>query len=275
MKLTVLVDNTVLPEGYAQARAGRALSSEHGSSFCIEADGQKFLFDLGFTDLFIRNAKKISLSLANVDKVIFSHNHYDHTGGIRYLRDVSSCRQIVAHKYAALPRNDGEGFLTKAVSSFELIGTVTEPLRLTDNLVFLGQIPQFYPFEVRQKWEQVFVDGQAIDDYCLDDSALIYRSPEGIVVITGCSHSGICNIVHQARTVAQKLWGLSRIQAVLGGMHLIHRPPEFLAQVMEALEQEGVVDVYPSHCTDLSARMAFACASFNVYEMGVGTQVEF
>lgn len=274
LKLTVLLDNMVPAEDFDVARCGHQLNAEHGSSFYIEADGQKFLFDLGFTDMFARNAEKLGISLKSISKVIFSHSHYDHTGGLRYLSQVSDCRQIVAHPYAPFPRSDGDNFLADNISGFEFI-TSKDLLHLTDNLVFLGEIPSFNEFEVRKSWGKVFLKGETIEDYCMDDSALVYKGSRGIIVIAGCSHSGICNIVQYAKNIAEKEWGMSEICAVIGGMHLINQPQGFLDKVTNSLKNSGVTDIYPSHCTDLGARIAFAKAGLNVHEMRAGKKLSF
>lgn len=274
LNLTVLLDNVVLAKGLNVIMDGRQLNAEHGSSFYIEADGQKFLFDLGFTDMFARNAEKIGISLKFVDKVIFSHSHYDHTGGLRYLSQFSDCKQVVAHPHAPFPRSDDDNFLADNISRFKFIAS-RDPLHLTDNLVFLGEIPSFNDFEKRKNWGQVFINKEALEDYCMDDSALIYRSVDGIVVVTGCSHSGICNIVQYAKNIAEEQWGIFKICAVIGGMHLLNKPQDFLDKVTNSLKNSGVIDIYPSHCTDLRARIAFAKAGLNVHEIGVGKRLSF
>lgn len=273
MKLTVLLDNMVLPE--SEASEETALKAEHGSSFCIETDGKKFLFDLGFTDLFATNASKLGFSLADVDAVIFSHHHYDHTGGIRTFLNISPCRQVIAHVDAVLEHSDGENFLKDNRGRFQFAEVRSIPVSLTDNLIFLGEIPSSNDFEVRACWGKVVKGGVAIDDFCLDDSALIFRGAMGVVIITGCSHSGICNIVQYARKVAEQKWGLTKIEAVVGGFHLIEKSQAFLNRVTETLQQIGATNLYPSHCTDLSARIAFARAGLTVHPMGTGTRLEF
>lgn len=274
LELTVLVDNTVPAEGFEVAKCGHQLNAEHGSSFYVEAGGHKFLFDLGFTDMFASNAERLGISLKSIDRVIFSHSHYDHTGGLRYLPKFSNCNQIVAHPYAPFPRSDGDNFLADNISKFEFIAA-KNPIHLADNLVFLGEIPSLNDFEVRKSWGQIFINEKTLEDYCLDDSALVYKGSQGIIVIAGCSHSGICNIVQYAKNIAEKEWGMSEIFAVIGGMHLLNQPQDFLNKVTNSLKNSGITDIYPSHCTDLVARIAFAKAGLNVHEMGTGKRLSF
>lgn len=113
--------------------------------------------------------------------------------------------------------------------------------------MFLGEIPNFNDFEIRRNWGKVFVDGKAVEDYCADDTALIYRSSQGIVVITGCSHSGICNIVQYAKNIAMKEWRVSKICAVIGGMHLLGKPQNLLDRITNFLKRNSIHDLYPSH----------------------------
>lgn len=213
--------------------------------------------------------------MTDVDAVLFSHHHYDHTGGIRTFLKISSCRRAIAHPYAILEHSDGENFLRDHLSLFAFAEARTTPLLLTDHLIFLGEIPSFNDFEVRQCWGKVMLKGTPVDDFCMDDSALIYRGKKDVVIITGCSHAGICNIVQYARNVAEKEWGLTEIGAIVGGLHLIERPQAFLDKVIGTLKESGVKSLYPSHCTDLFARMAFSRAGLRVYPMGTGTQLFF
>lgn len=107
-------------------------------------------------------------------------------------------------------------------------------------------------------------------DRVLDDSALVYTGDKGIVVITGCSHAGICNIVDYAISVT----GDSRVQAVIGGFHLQKAAQPLMARTVEGLRRHAPETLYPCHCTDLNAKVALAGA-MNVKEVGVGSVLNF
>ena len=91
-----------------------------------------------------------------------------------------------------------------------------EPINISQNIVFLGEIPQLVDFEKRNYIGKCKKDNILVDDTVLDDSAIVYKSPKGLFIITGCSHSGICNIIEYAKKVCND----NRIYGVLGGFHL-------------------------------------------------------
>jgi 7,8-dihydropterin-6-yl-methyl-4-(beta-D-ribofuranosyl)aminobenzene 5'-phosphate synthase len=98
---------------------------------------------------------------------------------------------------------------TKLKKCFNILKTF-EPVSLTDSLIFLAEIPRFNDFESKEPMEKVLRNGKYEDDYILEDSALVYKSEKCISIITGCSHSGICNIVEYR----QKLFKTNIIKAI-------------------------------------------------------------
>ena len=103
----------------------------------------------------------------------------------------------------------------------------------------------------------------------------MYKSSEGIVVITGCSHSGICNIIQHAIDTAKKKWGISKVKTVIGGLHLINSAPDFLAKIIDFFNNKGISEIYPCHCTDLNAKITLACGGLKVHEVGTGLIINF
>jgi 7,8-dihydropterin-6-yl-methyl-4-(beta-D-ribofuranosyl)aminobenzene 5'-phosphate synthase len=208
MHLTVLVDNN----------AGHGLVGEWGLSFYIEADGQKILFDLGASDLFLKNAACLKIDLQDLNYLVFSHGHYDHTWGLDYLiQNYLAARiplkerpTLVAHPLAFLPkfRNDGSEFgvlVPEPVLKRNYKTSLTrEPFQLTENLFFLGEVPRKFDFEGNGPLGKTLISDSLATDYLLDDTALAYKTHKGLIIITGCSHSGICNIVEHAREVCRE-----------------------------------------------------------------------
>lgn len=76
-----------------------------------------------------------------------------------------------------------------------------EPIKVSKHITFLGEIPQINCFESRKPIGKQVVDEELVDDYVLDDTALVYKNQNGIYIITGCSHSGICNIIEYAKII--------------------------------------------------------------------------
>jgi 7,8-dihydropterin-6-yl-methyl-4-(beta-D-ribofuranosyl)aminobenzene 5'-phosphate synthase len=277
MLLTVLVDNNALIDRYYLA--------EPGASYFLECDGQRFLFDTGFSGIFMDNAARMGIDLSNLNGVILSHGHNDHTWGLETLlkhyvlsgrpKPVSARPILYAHPDAFLPKEAHGQDIGIMVSEDRLrrtfrLHTGRQPVWLTSNLVFLGEIRRSNSFEGQRPLGKTLRKGQWEDDYLLDDSALAYRSRDGLVIITGCSHSGICNIVAYAQQVCHE----KRLAAVVGGFHLLKPDASLLEQTVQYLAGCAPKVMYPCHCTGFQAKLALAQV-LPVREMGVGKTIEF
>ena len=136
--------------------------------------------------------------------------------------------------------------------------------QISTNLVFLGEIPRLNDFE-SQETSFVFESGD--DDFVPDDSAIAAVVNNELVVITGCSHSGICNICEQAK----KITGISKIKAVIGGFHLIYNDRQTL-ETVQYFKNNQVEKLYPSHCTQLPALSAFY-NEFKIIQVKTGIEI--
>lgn len=278
MQLTVLVDNNTLIDRYFLA--------EPGLGFHILAEGRRILFDAGYSDVLLRNAWKMGIDLPRLDAVVISHSHLDHTWGLEPLfrlfneavmeRGAAPRPEFVAHPDVFLPRGIDHGpeigqlLRQEAVERFCDLRLTREPFRLTEHLVFLGEIPRLHEFENAPPVGAVRTPEGPEDCPCRDDSALAWKSERGLVIVTGCSHAGICNIVSHARNVCNE----ERVADIIGGMHLLDAPPERLERTARFLADAGVERLHPCHCTDLSAKM-FLGRSLDVREVGVGLRLEY
>ena len=278
MKLTVLVDNNTLIDRY--------FLGEPAVSYLVEAEGQKILFDVGYSDAFIVNARKLSIDLLEVDFVVLSHCHMDHTWGLEPLVRLHTEAIIeklpvrkptlVAHPLTFSRRKLGElpeiGSLLveDELSRFFDFQPTREPVWLTERLVFLGEIERSNDFEAEKPIGRVLDNGIEKDDFLLDDSALAYVSSGGLVIVTGCSHAGICNIVEQAR----KLCGEERVIDIIGGFHLLDPSTQQLRGTLEYMESLRPGSVHACHCTDLSSKIALSRV-VDLREVGVGLSLEY
>ncbi|MFA8436252.1 MAG: MBL fold metallo-hydrolase [Marinifilaceae bacterium] len=241
MRVKVLVDNT----------AGVFCEAAHGFSLWIEAD-RKILFDAGPSDLFLRNAKKLNIDLDEADAIVLSHGHWDHGNGLEHL----SGKSLITHPHSFIKRFREKDFShiglpfsrEQAMQRYDLVESIG-PHWLSDNMVFLGQIPRRFDFE---EGPSFFVKEDGSPDPVEDDSALVVKHSKGLVVITGCAHSGVCNTVAYAREVCKE----ERVHAVLGGFHLKKRNPRTMKTV-EYLKNLGVDRVLPTHCTGIEPLMEF------------------
>ena len=187
MRITVLSDNT----------PGRKLLAEHGLSLLIEAD-KRILFDTGASDVFLRNARSLGID-PDPDIIVLSHGHWDHGNGLVRMEG----KRLVCHpgcfakrfskrsgEYLGLPLTGEE-----ASGRFDLVES-KNPVEISPKVAYLGEIRRSRDFE---GWDTSYSFGDGSDDMVCDDSALAVRTSKGLVIIAGCSHSGICNIVDQAR----------------------------------------------------------------------------
>ena len=277
MKLTVLVDNNTMIDRYFQG--------EPGVSYFIECDERKYLFDTGYSDIFMRNATKMGISLLALDAVVISHGHNDHTWGLGELVKLYSeatyegygCKKpmLIAHPDAFFDKNvDGldVGSMLSANQLNKLfpLKLSEKPIWLSEKLVFLGEIERSNSFEVRTPMGKMLRDGIWEDDFVLDDSALAYMSDNGLVIITGCSHAGICNIIEYAKKVCND----KRIYDVIGGFHLLDPSQDKLSNTVDYLERCQPHAIYACHCTDLRSKIRLAQV-MNVEDVGVGLAVEY
>jgi len=278
MDLTLLVDNTTFTDRY--------LTAEPGLSILVEDEDVTVLFDLGYSDLFLKNAAKLGKDLSCLDFLVLSHSHLDHTWGldpfIRYLTERTIEGLAVKHpKLVAHP----EVFSSVSVDALAEIGslvtkekaarhmalTLTKtPVNLSSRLVFLGEIPRENLFEGQTPIGMKQTLEGPVPDLILDDSALAYKSDRGLVIITGCSHAGICNIVSHARNVC----GDERIADVIGGFHLLNPSASQMAGTLDYFRQITPLALHACHCTDLDSKVALA-GVVPLKDTGVGLSLHF
>lgn len=279
MKITILVDNTALFD--------RMFVAEHGFSAYIEAGGSTILFDTGYSDAVLKNAAKMKIDLLDLDYIVLSHGHFDHTGGLWHLLHRHMEAEIeglphrtptlIAHPRCFLPRpkgpiaDNGSVLTADAVRRAVHLELKTEPHTLAPGLVFLGEIERTFPFESFDPGNRriVLPDGTVEPDIVSDDSSLAFHSPDGLVVITGCAHAGICNTVEYAK----KVCGENRVQDIIGGLHLT-RPGPRLDGTVDYLRNLRPAALHACHCTSLGAKLALAGAA-PLHECGVGLRLEF
>lgn len=267
MKLVVLADNNTYIDQYYLAEPALSIYIENGE--------KKYLFDTGYSDVYLKNAAKLGIDLEHLDAVIISHGHNDHTGGFAFYPKLQKKPLLVAHPSIMEPkRAEGLSISLPVSESYlqerHIFKLTREPLWLDVQLVFLGEIPRVNDFENKKPvGEHCLADGWH-DDYVMDDSALVYKQKDGIYIITGCSHAGICNISEYAKQVT----GCNVIKSIIGGLHLFSGNSQQTLATVDYLKQniEGVI--YPCHCTNLAAKFALQ-KELTVQEVGVGLTLEW
>ena len=261
MKLTILSDNNTLIDQY--------LLGEPGFSCLIETEGKRFLLDTGYFGIFAKNAETLGLDWRNVDAVVLSHCHDDHTKGLDAFFTEGKKPALVAHP-ALFRRLWSRGLpigcpypRSKVERYFDLCLTA-EPMALTENLFYLGAIPRVFP----DQQDLTVREGDG-DVFTPDDTALAYRGQEGAYVITGCSHSGIANICEQAK----KVTGQDRVMGVIGGFHL-RALDDRSRGAIAYLKGENIPHLYPCHCTALCVKVAMG-NEMHIEEVGAGSGLEW
>jgi 7,8-dihydropterin-6-yl-methyl-4-(beta-D-ribofuranosyl)aminobenzene 5'-phosphate synthase len=140
-------------------------------------------------------------------------------------------------------------------------------MNVSENIYFLGEIPQLNDFESRKIIGQVNQDGIFIDDYVIDESAIAYKSDNGLFIITGCSHSGICNIIEHSKEVCNE----DRIIGVIGGFHLFDVDSK-LEKTVNYFKENNVSNLYPCHCVSFKVK-AEIFKNIPIQEVGVGLEL--
>jgi 7,8-dihydropterin-6-yl-methyl-4-(beta-D-ribofuranosyl)aminobenzene 5'-phosphate synthase len=217
-----------------------------------------------------------------LDYLLLSHGHWDHTWGLDellklYLTPESPLKKrpiLVAHPLALLPKFRDNGTEHGAIIDESILkrrfinGLSKDPVWLTANLVYLGEIER--KIERGQVMGKTVISGVLTDDYILDDTALVYKHRQGLVIITGCSHSGICNIVRQAQKICRE----DRVYDIVGGFHLLNPDPGRLQTTVSFFKNLNPGQLHPCHCTDLESKFALRQVA-TVKEVGCGLQLDY
>lgn len=256
LSITTLSENTA-------ARPG--ILAEWGLSILIETDRMNILFDTGLSISASHNADVLDIDLNTIDKIVLSHSHGDHTGGLReILEKMKKDVEVIAHphiweKYFLREGEEARyGGIAFQREELENLGArfnlSTKPVKITDNIITTGEVPMVTDFEEVES-RQFIKDGDDFKpDPILDDQALIINTEPGLVVILGCAHRGIINTLYHS----QQLTGVKQIYMVVGGCHLSRSSMERIRLTIAALKELGVSRIGVSHCTGLYASAIMA-----------------
>jgi 7,8-dihydropterin-6-yl-methyl-4-(beta-D-ribofuranosyl)aminobenzene 5'-phosphate synthase len=255
VNITTLSENT----------ANLGFIAEWGLSILVEVDGMKILMDTGQSFSTVHNAQLMGIDLSTIDKIVLSHGHVDHTGGLREILRRSGPVDILAHpdvwaaqyarrdkekmQYVGIPFSQED--LESCGARFNLS---KEPIHITDRILTTGEGSMTSGYETVDEILFVKENGKFRPDKLADDLALIIDTDFGLIVISGCAHRGIVNTLRHA----QKLTGKELIYAVIGGTHLLRSSVERLDLTIADLRDMGIQRLGVSHCTGFTASARLA-----------------
>jgi 7,8-dihydropterin-6-yl-methyl-4-(beta-D-ribofuranosyl)aminobenzene 5'-phosphate synthase len=250
LKITVLCENTVAAPG---------LLGEHGFAAYVETADAALLFDTGQGFALVPNSLRLQKDLRKVTQVVLSHGHFDHTGGLLAFLGLHGPCDVVAHpdilseRFRWMPMGKEEkpvsigipwreAYLTSRGARFNWQTSFAE---IVPQIYVSGEVPRTTAFETGDPKFVVAREGGWAPDAFLDDYSLVVKSPKGLVVLLGCAHAGLINILEHITTQT----GEDRIYAILGGTHLGFSPENQLEHTISELKRFKVEQLAVSHCT--------------------------
>jgi len=242
VEIIILVDNKVVdlrPQG---------LKAEWGFSALIQVNSESVLFDTGQTGVAFENLLLLKKQIP--EKIVLSHGHYDHTGGLMaFLMAAKDKVKIFAHPDVFLPRTYkgeyiGIPFLKEKVKQYSTLIEQKEPVKVSNKIWALGEIPRKYKTALLAE-SFIFRNSKKESDKILDDQSLAIKTGKGTVLVLGCCHSGLENTIAYAQEITS-----DEVKFVIGGTHLIAYKDEEIRELARKLKLDLIA---PCHCTGLKA----------------------
>lgn len=270
--ITTLIENTLGKDS--------TLYNEHGLSFFIEGESTNILYDTGQSNKFIDNAKKLNIDLSNVDIVVMSHGHYDHTGGFKdFVRNTNASFDLYVgkhffHKKYKLQENNytyiGTSFDQAFLNENNILKKdITKDIEIAPNIILSTNFDRKTSFEknnpkffIKEKEKYI------VDDFS-DEVVLSIKTKKGLIVLLGCSHPGVVNILD---TLIRRT--NLPIYAIVGGTHLVEADNARLDATLDYFKKINIKHIGVSHCTGNNAmeklKEKFGC----YFENHTGTRIE-
>lgn len=284
LKITTLVENSAMS----------ALLGQWGLSFFLELEDannrqRKIVFDTGKDKTaLLKNIKLLKKDLVDIDCIVLSHGHLDHTATTVEIVKTAGGTRVYAHPHAFLlrylksrdgkkrqisvPKEEGIAEIERAGGKVIL---TSKPTEIVPGLWTTGQIPRTTKFEKVMELGEgerliIRMEGMETDDKILDDQALYTHVKEkGAHLITGCAHSGLINTLMHV----QKTAGFKQVTSVIGGTHLVARSEEYIQQTIAYLRRFGISCISPCHCTGFKAQVRLWEAFPNAFVLNYSGRV--
>lgn len=257
MEIVTLIENLVYEKN---------LKGEHGLSFLIKTDDFKILFDTGQTGAVTDNAKLLGENLEDVDYIILSHGHYDHTGGLEKVLKINNKAKVIMKKESLQEKFSNSGNSMREIG-FKLKDKykkypnefiiLEEDYELGNGIKVITKINKYTDFENNESMLFTLEDGKYIADKFSDELFLTIEKDGKLNILTGCAHKGIINIIQSA---IEKI-NIDNINLVLGGTHLSNvkvkdvKAKEInnqkVEKTIEELKKMNINNIYTGHCTGI------------------------
>ncbi len=270
LKITTLIENT---QG-----EHLGLKTEHGISFFIEADDRKIVFDTGSSDSFIYNSELLNIELSDTDFVVLSHGHYDHSGGLKSLINVTDGFKLYVgdgffnekyalrnNSYEFLGNDFNESYLKKKSIDYEVLKN--QVTQITDSVYIITSFERTFDDEIINPRFVVRKDNRFIKDDFSDELMIAVDTHYGLVIVLGCSHPGVKNMISTAVNHLKR-----PVYAVIGGTHLVESKGEALQKsVKYIIDEVEVIGV--SHCTGQEAMNELSGAGSRYFHNRTGSSL--
>ena len=236
---------------------------EWGFAALVEADGHRVLFDTGYyPDTVLENARALGIKLADVEDVVLSHNHGDHTGGLLSLRKAlakqnpKALQRVHVARGIFLKRAKPMGYSTRMTemrAAYEKTGgtfiVYDEATEILPGMWVTGPVPRPHPERNWNPRGRLHGEQGLVADDVPESQSLVLDTVDGLVMISGCGHAGIINTMeHATRRIRQR-----DIVTAIGGFHLLRATDEHLGWTAEKMLEFGVRDFIGAHCTGINS----------------------
>jgi len=250
MLIKTLVENTSISKDFG---------NEHGLSLYIETKKHKILFDVGASELFFQNARKLGVNIADVDFLVISHGHYDHGGGLETFLKENTKAEVFLHrlafeKYYAIRLSNKLDFigLDEELKENKRIVFTSDRFFISSGIQVFSNIVQREPRPKSNNGLLIKYKGQMVDDAFLHEQNLVIEEDGKTLLVTGCAHNGIINILEHFHSVKGRM-----PDYVIGGFHLSSRSGG--DEETDAIDRIGKhligtkAKYYTCHCTGIEA----------------------
>lgn len=286
MKITTLIENS--------QDDLKILKNEHGLSMFIQTPECNILFDTGKSGDFIDNAQKLNINISKTDIIVLSHAHYDHCGGIKKFVETFNIRPQLfisedffknsnryhysdgtlktdfsnekGYKYIGIDFN--EDYLKSNRIPINFVhNSVT---KISENIYICSKFNKYHSFEKANESMKVKVEDKYITDSFSDEIALVIDTSKGILILLGCSHPGVLNMVTTISEAFRK-----EVLGVIGGTHLVEADDDRIKKSIEYFNDLNINMVGVSHCTGEKAMELFdeGCKGFFINKTGTVIEI--